>query len=156
MDLAQGPQIMSRGSLSWDEYRAVHQKLWKRPPAIRAPGKPEKAHKYFAKKVTIDGIIFPSKLEGRLYVALSWQWKANLITEPLRQVCFSLGIWLPLGAKKPEELFYIADFVVIDLQTGELRVCEAKGKETDRYLKIREVFPRIYGFCITEYKDKDL
>ena len=98
----------------------------------------------------IDDITFPSKLEGKWYVALQWQYKAGLITEPLRQVWFSLGEWLPLGAKKPKQYFYVADFVYIDLKTSQLIVADAKGYLTEMYLKKKEVFERIYGIPILE------
>jgi hypothetical protein len=134
--------------LSESEYQGILRKQGKVPTV--SDRQPEKRHKYAAQKVTIDGHIFPSKLEGKCYIDLKWQSLAGLITFPLLQVWFSLGEWLPLGAKKPKSIFYVADFVYVDLTTGCLIVADAKGYVTEEYQRKRDVFEQIYRMSIVE------
>jgi hypothetical protein len=109
-----------------------------------------KKHKYNAKKVEIDGYIFPSKGEGQCYVNLKWQYLGGLITQPLLQVRFALG------KHYGRERYFVADFVYICLRSGGLIVADYKGVETEEYKRKRKVFKDIYGFCIKEFKKLDL
>lgn len=108
------------------------------------PAPPAKAHKYRAQRVTIDGHVFPSKWEGQCYTELRWQYLAGLITEPLLQVRFALG--LHYGRMR----FYVADLVHVDLATGMLVVTEAKGYRTPTYKQKKPVFEALYGIPICE------
>ena len=109
---------------------------------VPAPAKP---HKYHARRVLIDGITFASQWEGQCYITLRWQFQAGLITEPLLQVPFALGIHYG------RETRYIADFTYIDLQTGCLVVSDAKGVSTPEYTRKKRVFEALYQLRITEY-----
>jgi hypothetical protein len=131
------------------EYRTFLKNLGQLPAEAE---KPARKHKFNAKKVEIDGHVFHSKWEGQVYTDLKWQALAGQITFPLLQVPFSLGEWQTMGAKKPRERFYIADFVHIELKSGELVVVDAKGFETKEYRQKRRAFCDIYGFPITEYR----
>lgn len=128
------------------EYRATYRRLWGKDPAGLLPEPTRKAHKYGAKKVVIDGHTFPSKWEGQVYTELRWQYLAGLITEPLTQVPFSLGIHYG------RERVYVADFVHIDLITGVLVVSDAKGMVTSEYKRKKKVFEELYQMPITEYR----
>ena len=134
--------------LSEAAYQSILQKQGKPVAVSNQPS--QKRHKYAAQKVVIDGHTFPSKLEGKCYVDLKWQSLAGLITFPLLQVWFSLGEWLPLGAQKPKSIYYVADFVFVDLKTGRLIVADAKGYATEEYQRKKGVFERIYGVPILE------
>ena len=114
-----------------------------------------KKHKYNAKKVEIDGHVFASKWEGKVYSDLKWQYLAGLITEPLLQISFALGVHY--GKMR----HYVADFTFIELPYGKggpgrLVVADAKGHETTEYKQKKRVFKEIYGFCIKEFKKLDL
>ena len=95
--------------------------------------------KYNNKKVTIDGITFDSVKEGRRYEELKLAEEAGAIGDLERQVRFEL---IPSqrepdtrgargGVKKGKllerQVVYIADFVYIDLYTGERVVEDVKG-----------------------------
>ena len=95
--------------------------------------------KYNNKKVTIDGITFDSVKEGRRYEELKLAEEAGAIGDLERQVRFEL---IPAqrepdtrgargGVKKGKllerQVVYIADFVYIDLYTGEKVVEDVKG-----------------------------
>ena len=95
--------------------------------------------KYNNKKVTIDGITFDSVKEGRRYEELKLAEEAGAIGDLERQVRFEL---IPAqrepdtrgargGVKKGKllerQVVYIADFVYIDLYTGERVVEDVKG-----------------------------
>lgn len=148
---------MARGiRYSWEEYEIAHQRIWGTPAPVKPPDKnqQEKQHKHNAKSTIIDGIKFPSKLEGQLYVELQWQFKAGLITEPLRQVPFALGVFQTVGVSKPSMRYYIADFVCIDLRSHCLMIWEAKGQVLESYRLKKKRFEEVYRIRITEYKKK--
>lgn len=106
----------------------------------------QKRHKYGAKRVSVDGHTFPSMLEAKWYTALKWQALGGIITEPLLQVPFSLGVHYGKERK------YIADFVYADLRTGCFVVADAKGHATEEYKRKRKTFEDLYGIMITELK----
>lgn len=119
-------------------------------PGVAAPEepKPQKRHKYGAKRVTVDGRTFPSLLEARCYTDLQLQWQAGLITEPLLQVRFSLG------THYGRERYYVADFVFTDSRS--LVVVDAKGHKTREYKQKKKVFEELYGLKIREYRKEQL
>lgn len=95
--------------------------------------------KYNNKKVTIDGITFDSLKEARRFQELKLAEEAGAIGDLERQVRFEL---IPAqrepdtrgargGVKKGKllerQVVYIADFVYIDLYTGEKVVEDVKG-----------------------------
>ena len=95
--------------------------------------------KYNNKKVTIDGITFDSLKEARRFEELKLAEEAGAIGDLERQVRFEL---IPAqrepdtrgargGVKKGKllerQVVYIADFVYIDLYTGEKVVEDVKG-----------------------------
>lgn len=83
-------------------------------------------HKYNAEPVNLDGIRFPSKLEGRYYQQLvTWQ-DRGVIVGFLRQPMFDLG-----GGTT-----YRADFLVFHID-GTCEVIDTKGKITKSFTKAR-------------------
>lgn len=95
--------------------------------------------KYNANPVIIDGIVFQSKKEGRRYQELKLAEEAGAIGDLERQVRFEL---IPAqrepdtrgarggvikGKLLERQVVYIADFVYIDLYTGERVVEDVKG-----------------------------
>jgi hypothetical protein len=85
--------------------------------------------KYNAIPVFIDGIRFPSKLEGRYYQTLKLRLLANDIKYFLTQVPFRL----PGGIK------YVCDFMIVE-NDNSIRYVDTKGVETATFkLKKKQV-----------------
>lgn len=121
-----------------------------RKTAQDAPGTTisPKRHKYRAQRVTIGGIAFASKWEGKTYTDFRWQFLAGLVTEPLLQVRFAIGVHY--GRMR----YYVADLVTVDLKTHRLLVVEAKGALTATYKQKKKVFEDLYGITICEIRRK--
>lgn len=143
---------MSRAHVTQVEFNQLLKNLGRAPLVLDSSSQSEKKHKYGAKSVVVDGHKFPSLLEARCYADLQIQWQGGVLTEPLRQVRFSLGRWHTLGAKKSRERFYIADFVAIVIRSGELIIVEAKGYKSREYLRKKSMILELYGICIREYR----
>lgn len=92
----------------------------------------EKPHKYGAKKVTIDGIDFPSKAEGAFYMHL--------------KSCKNLEIikMQPLIRLSKAKIGYKPDFYIKDKNTNQEYYVEIKGYQT-RDFKIRKRLYIAYG-----------
>ena len=104
--------------------------------------------KYGAKKTTIDGITFASRLEADRYVQLKLLEKADEITGLQLQVEFQiLKGWVhPETGEKIRSKHYVADFVYIDNATNKMVVEDTKGMETaDFRLKwaiVKSLYPQ--------------
>lgn len=97
-----------------------------------------RASKYHAKKVEVDGIVFDSKKEARRYSELRIMEKAGIISDLQRQVKFVLipaqrepdKVGKRGGIKKGKllerECSYVADFVYTDVN-GNRVVEDVKG-----------------------------
>lgn len=133
---------------TWDEYHALHQRLWGTPGITPPVVQKEVKQKYGNKFCVVDGKWFRSLLEARCYSEYKLLWLAGHVTEPLLQVPFSLG------RHYGRERRYISDLVCIDLHTGALLVVDAKGHKTREYLQKKRVFEQLYGITITEWTDK--
>jgi len=104
--------------------------------ALRKSLKP-KRNKYGAKKTTIDGIIFHSKLEASYYEFLKRQQQSGTILFFLRQV----PITLPGPSK------YIADFFIF-FADGSVNFVDVKGKDTPISALKRKQVEDLYPFAI--------
>lgn len=104
-------------------------------------------HKYKAKPVTIDGIKFPSKREGKRYCELKLLQAAGMIRALELQPRFELHA--DTGNKVGE---YIADFRYLEhTQAGWVCVVEdTKGFRTDLYKWKRRHVLAQYGIEIRE------
>ena len=84
-----------------------------------------KANKFNAKKTAVDGHTFDSKAEASRYIELKMLKKAKKIDRLELQPTFSLHVDGELIGK------YRADFLYIDLSTGEEVVEDCNPKVTD-------------------------
>lgn len=108
--------------------------------------------KYGAKKVTIDGITFDSMKEANRWCELKLLCRGKVITELERQVRFEL---VPTQYDKHGKLLerpttYVADFVYIDMKTGERIVEDTKGYKTPEYIIKRKLLLYHYGIRVRE------
>lgn len=84
-------------------------------------------HKFGAEPTSLDGIRFPSKLEGRLYLRLTDLQTRQKIVGFIRQPQFDLG-----GGTK-----YTADFLVFHVD-GSCEFLDAKGVETKAFVRAKK------------------
>lgn len=122
------------------------------------------ANKYKNKKVTVDGIIFDSTKESKIYLDLKGQKERGEIKDFQMQVPFELvpkqtEIKTIFKNGKPVEVVrvaehavkYIADFVVCHL-SGEVTVVDAKGnrKLDAKYPIKRKLLRYVHKLVIME------
>ena len=104
--------------------------------------------KYHARKTTVNGITFDSRLEGERYQQLMLLEKAGQISSLQLQVEFQVlkGWKNPETGEKIPSQKYIADFVYIDEMENKMVVEDTKGVETaDFRLKwnlVRSQYPQ--------------
>ena len=91
--------------------------------------------KYNAKKTTIDGITFSSKLESERYLQLKLLQQAGEIEGLSLQDEFQIARgWInPETGEKIKSAFYIADFCYFDNKTHRWVVEDTKGMETPEF-----------------------
>ena len=91
--------------------------------------------KYHAKKTTVDGITFDSKLEADRFQQLRLLEKAGEISDLRLQPEFQIYQgWIdPDTGEKHKSRFYVGDFWYVDMQNDKF-VCEdVKGMETPEF-----------------------
>lgn len=93
-----------------------------------------KKSKYNAKKVTINGITFPSKKEADRYLTLQTLRKANEVDFFLMQVPFHL----------PGKTKYYCDFVVF-WKSGRVSFEDVKGVKTDVFQMKKRMVEDLYN-----------
>lgn len=126
----------------WEQVTSVEAARMGRKPATVAP---VTRSKYGAVKVTIDGVTFASKAEGRHYETLRARLYAGLIHDLELQPKFPLIVaGVTVGN-------YIADFKYY-LSDGELVVDEVKGFKTPIYRLKKRIVEAFYGFKVTEIR----
>lgn len=110
----------------------------------------EKAQKYKAKPVVVDGIRFPSKKEATRWFELIALQNAREITNLERQVPILLhGELGPIKTPTGRNAVYKADFTYTDTKTGEKVVEDAKGYQTPEY-KLKRAILAAQGIVIKE------
>ena len=100
-----------------------------------------RTHKYNAKRTTVNGITFPSRLEAQVYACLLADQEDGRITDLELQPEFVL--------QDEPRIVYRADFAYTDTLTSERVIVEAKGKPTPVW-KLKEKLFR------AKYPDLDL
>ena len=104
-------------------------------------------NKYRAKKTTIDGITFDSKLEGEYYKHLKLLEKAGEISNLQRQVPFELQpAYTDNTGKKIRPIKYVADFVYT--RGDETVIVDVKGVQTHEF-KLKW---KMLGYKFPNYK----
>lgn len=119
-----------------------------------APG----AAKYSNQKIEVDGFIFDSKREARVYGELKLLKMSGEIKDFSRQVTFELvpaQYQIVKGGKKDKKVCveksvtYKADFVV-EHTDGERTVIDVKGFKTPLYVIKRKLMRHVHGVAIKE------
>jgi hypothetical protein len=108
------------------------------------------ASKYHAKKTTMDGITFDSKREAYRYLVLKGMEEDGAIEDLRRQVRYELVPAFDVDGKHYRPVYYVADFVYADKETGKEVVEDVKGMRTDVYRLKSKLFARRYGMSIKE------
>lgn len=109
-------------------------------------------NKYHNRKVTTsDGIEHASQKEANRWCELKLLERAGKIKDLRRQVKFTL-IPAQYENKKllERECSYVADFVYIDAESGNLVVEDTKGFKTKDYIIKRKLMLKVYQVRITE------
>lgn len=119
-------------------------------------------NKYSSKKVVIDGITFDSKKEANRYQELCFLEKTGKIKNLKIQVKYTLipaqyeKVWKPRkkaferGKCLERECSYIADFVYVDMKSGDIVVEDTKGFKTKDYIIKRKLMLYVHGIRIRE------
>lgn len=106
--------------------------------------------KYHAKKTVVDGITFDSKREADRYLGLKSMEEDGAIEDLRRQVRYELMPAFDVDGRHYRPVFYVADFVYVDKETGKEVVEDVKGMRTDVYRLKSKLFARRYGKVIKE------
>lgn len=106
--------------------------------------------KYHAKKTTVDGITFDSKREADRYLVLKSMEEDGAIEDIRRQVRYELVPAFDVDGRHYRPVYYVADFVYLDKETGKEVVEDVKGMRTDVYRLKSKLFARRYGMSIRE------
>lgn len=119
-------------------------------------------NKYKNKKTEVDGIIFDSIKEARRWQELRLAEKAGAIGDLKRQVRYQLipaqrepdtrgprgGIIK--GKLLERAVYYIADFVYLDISTGQIVAEDTKGFKTKEYTIKRKLMLYMHNIKIRE------
>jgi len=109
-------------------------------------------NKYGNIKITIDGIRFDSKAEGRRYCELKILLKADHISNLVLQPRFLLQESYKKNGKAIRKIEYVADFMYID-DLGFRVIEDVKGMKNQIYLLKKKLFEYKYSELeITEIK----
>jgi len=109
------------------------------PTAAKAILKTDRRNKYGNRKTERDGIVFDSKKEADRYTELLLLQRAGHITGLQRQVRYEL---IPAFGDE-RAVFYFADFVYIDSESGKTIVEDVKSVATKKdkaYILKRKYF----------------
>lgn len=101
-------------------------------------------NKYHNKKITIDGITFDSKKEGKRYLELKLLLKAKEIKDLELQPRFELQPSFKKNNKTYRKIEYIADFKYFDNKLNKIVVEDTKGFKTGVYLLKKKMFEYQY------------
>ena len=106
--------------------------------------------KYHAKKTTVNGITFDSRREAGRYLVLKSMEEDGAIEDLRRQVRYELVPAFDVDGRHYRPVYYVADYVYVDKETGKEVVEDVKGMRTDVYRLKSKLFARRYGKVIKE------
>lgn len=106
--------------------------------------------KYHAKKTCVDGITFDSKREAYRYLVLRGMEEDGSIKGLRRQVRYELIPAFDVDGRHYRPVFYVADFVYMDKETGKEVIEDVKGMRTDVYRLKSKLFAHRYGVSVKE------
>ena len=112
------------------------------------PSKP-RPHKYGAQPTEIDGILFASKKEGRVYRELRLREAAGEIADLKLQPVLRCDI-PGMGGTIHHICDYRADFLYFDRKFARMVWLDAKGFRTPIYRLKRKLVLALFGIAITE------
>ena len=101
--------------------------------------------KYRNRKTVVDGLVFDSAKEARVYQALKVRERLGEIEQLTCQVTFPLH-----GRDGTKVCGYRADFTYVVKATGEFVTVDVKGFKTPIYNLKARLFRSNYGWSITE------
>ncbi len=109
-------------------------------------------NKFGNKRRTVAGISFASGKEADRYLELDLLQTQGIIKDLKLQVRFTLQDGYTNGrGEKIRKMYYVADFVYTDAETGETVVEDVKGAKTQVYLLKKKLFEKVhYPLTITE------
>lgn len=110
-------------------------------------------NKYHAKKTTVDGIEFDSRLEANRYCELKLLERAGQIQQLTLQPKFTLQEGFRKNGEYFRPIVYIADFMYFDNAKRKWIVEDAKGMKTEVYKIKRKLFEYKFGnYTVKEIK----
>ena len=110
----------------------------------------KKGRKYGNRKVQIDGYTFDSVKEGNRYIELSYLLAAGEIKDLELQKQYELQpAFRDANGKMVKPIYYKADFVYTDNETGKTVIEDVKGFKTEGY-KIKKKMMAYKGLMIKE------
>ena len=103
------------------------------------PGpKPKKKHKYNARKVMLDGFVFPSQHEADYYAQLKLRKRAGEIADFELQPEFILQPAFKKNGKTVRAIKYVADFKVT-YPDDRVEIVDTKGVRTREYINKKKM-----------------
>ena len=96
-----------------------------------------------AKKTTVDGIIFDSRMESRYYTHLKYQKEIGAITNFVLQPCFTLVPAYVKDGRKVQAITYSPDYE-ITYPDGRVEYIDVKGRSTEVFKIKRKLFDYYY------------
>jgi hypothetical protein len=105
---------------------------------------PKKRSKYNNKKTVVNGVEFDSEKEANYYKILLLRRKAGEIGLIELQKEYELNKGGAYSYK------YFADFVFVEVATGETKVIDVKGFKTREYIRKRRLMLKVHGITIIE------
>jgi len=100
--------------------------------------------KYNNKKVEVNGIKFPSKLEGEYYLFLLEQQKQGIVKSFEMQVPFILLDSYEIGERKVQPIKLVLDFVV-EYSDGRVEYQDTKGQVKPMDIVKKKMFESRYS-----------
>ena len=138
---------------AWDGYGSPAVIRLTQEQARRAGISPGRPHKYHAQSTTIDGIRFDSKKEAIRYGLLIYRQKIGEISDLKWQVRFPIYVTNLASGEITDCGAYVADFVYLDVPSGQRIVEDVKGgyaTKTATYRLKKRLVEGLHGITIRE------
>jgi hypothetical protein len=107
--------------------------------------------KFNAKKTTVDGIQFDSKIEAQYYLHLLKLKEEGKISGFITQPTFTLQEGFKKNGKTYRPIKYVADFA-ITYASGNKEIVDVKGYETSDFKIKKKLFEKKYPFPLVLVK----
>lgn len=107
--------------------------------------------KYNARRTSVDGVNFDSKLEADYFIMLEEKLRTGQIRAFERQPVFLLQDSFKKNGKTFRKIEYRADFKIIH-NDGSIEIVDVKGYETPEFRLKRKLFEKRYPYTLTVVK----